>query len=91
MCKCIDQIKAAEVAKVLTKHNPSGAVSANWDSSVYARVTNKQQRTRVIERPALSLTLEYTKTTTTGQPFKRATVERIQIKPKFCSMCGGKL
>lgn len=91
MCNCIDQIKAAEVAKVLTKHNPSGSVSANWDSSVKVRVKNKQQRVRVIERPSVSLTIEYKKTTTNGQPFKRPDVMVVQIKPIYCCLCGGRL
>lgn len=91
MCNCIDQIKANAVSDVMTKNNPSGAVVASWGSSAYFRVTNRQQRTRVIERPVLSLTLEYTQTTTKGKPFKRATVECITIKPIFCSQCGGKL
>lgn len=91
MCNCINNFKANEISKLTAKVDVHGDVSSSWSDSMRVRVTNKLQRVRVVERPVVSITLKYSKTTTQGNAFKKKDVIVIKIKPVFCSLCGGKL
>jgi len=91
MCHCMTKIKADVERDIALEHNIFTGVHSEWNDSAAIRKKNKQQRVRSKLHPTVSLTATFTRTTTTGKPFKKADVKVVQIKPKFCCQCGGKL
>jgi len=88
MCHCMTKIKADVERDIAIEHNIFTGVHSEWDSCTAIRKKNKQQRVRSKLHPTVSLTATFTRTTALGQPFKKADVKVVQIKPKFCSQCG---
>lgn len=87
----MNELKANISHKIAMTHNIMAGIHAEWGALESVSHVDRMQRRRTVLRPVVELTATYTKTTTTGKPFKRATVETIKIKPIYCSQCGHKL